>query len=71
MRPRSCWRRGFDPVYGARPLKRAIQQQMVQPLAMQLLQGDLADGDTIVVDVQNGELDFTRAENRVPVMAEA
>ena len=62
---------GFDPVYGARPLKRAIQQKIVQPLAIRLLRGDFADGDTIVVDVQNGELDFTRGETRVPVLAEA
>ena len=64
-------REGFDPVYGARPLKRAIQKEIVQPLAMRLLRGEFHDGDTIVVDVQNGELDFTRAETRVPVMAEA
>src|SRR4029078_12360231 len=38
---------------------------------IRLLRGDFADGDTIVVDVQNGELDFTRAENRVRVMPEA
>jgi ATP-dependent Clp protease ATP-binding subunit ClpB len=59
---------GFDPVYGARPLKRAIQQKIVQPLAIRLLRGDFADGDTILVDVQNGELDFIRPEARVPVM---
>ena len=52
-------------------MKRAIQQEIVQPLAMRLLRGDFADGDTIVVDVRNGELDFTRRETRVPVMAEA
>jgi ATP-dependent Clp protease ATP-binding subunit ClpB len=62
---------GFAPVYWARPLKRAIQQKVVRPLAMRLLCGDFADGDTMVVDVQNGELDFTRGETRVPVMAEA
>jgi ATP-dependent Clp protease ATP-binding subunit ClpB len=62
---------GFDPVYGARPLKRAIQQKIVQPLAMRLLRGEFADGDTIVVDVRNGELDFAHGEARVPVMAGA
>ena len=62
---------GFDPVYGARPLKRAIQQKIVQPLAIRLLRGDFQDGDTIVVDVRNGELDFDKGEARVPVMAEA
>ncbi len=62
---------GCDPVYGARPLKRAIRQKIVQPLAIRLLRGDLSDGDTIVVDVRNGELDFTRGEARVPVTTEA
>ncbi|MDQ6794483.1 MAG: AAA family ATPase, partial [Chloroflexota bacterium] len=57
---------GFDPVYGARPLRRAIQQQIVQPLALRLLQGDFQDGDTIVVDVHDGRLDFRRKESRVP-----
>jgi ATP-dependent Clp protease ATP-binding subunit ClpB len=52
---------GFDPVYGARPLKRVIQKALVQPLAMQLLQGRFSEGDTIFVDVENGQLVFTRA----------
>jgi ATP-dependent Clp protease ATP-binding subunit ClpB len=47
-------RAGFDPVYGARPLKRTIQKQLVQPLAVRLLQGEFADGDRIVVDVAPG-----------------
>jgi len=42
---------GFDPVYGARPLKRVIQKEIVQPLAVLLLQGDFQDGDTVVVNV--------------------
>jgi ATP-dependent Clp protease ATP-binding subunit ClpB len=41
---------GYDPVYGARPLKRAIQRMVLDPLAMKLLQGDFAPGDTIAVD---------------------
>jgi ATP-dependent Clp protease ATP-binding subunit ClpB len=52
---------GFDPVYGARPLKRAIQKEIVQPLAMALLQGRFVDGDTIIVDVENGQLAFRKA----------
>ena len=43
-------REGFDPVYGARPLKRTIQKEVVQPLAMRLLRGEFHDGETIVVD---------------------
>jgi ATP-dependent Clp protease ATP-binding subunit ClpB len=62
---------GFDPVYGARPLKRAIQQKIVQPLAIRLLRGEFEDGDTIVVDVRDGELDFNKGEARVPAMAGA
>jgi ATP-dependent Clp protease ATP-binding subunit ClpB len=55
-------RAGFDPVYGARPLRRAIQKNLVQPLAVRLLQGEFADGDTIVVDVSpGGTLTFNRA----------
>ena len=42
---------GFDPVYGARPLKRAIQQQLENPLAQAILAGRFAPGDTILVDV--------------------
>jgi ATP-dependent Clp protease ATP-binding subunit ClpB len=49
---------GFDPVYGARPLKRAIQQQLENPLAQQLLAGTFAPGDTIVVDADGGHLVF-------------
>lgn len=47
---------GFDPVYGARPLKRAIQQQVENPLAQQILSGRFAPGDTIRVDMGEKEL---------------
>jgi ATP-dependent Clp protease ATP-binding subunit ClpB len=49
---------GFDPVYGARPLKRAIQQQMENPLAQKILAGEFASGDTIMVDVTEQGLNF-------------
>ncbi|WP_456414888.1 ATP-dependent chaperone ClpB [Thiolapillus sp.] len=49
---------GFDPVYGARPLKRAIQHQLENPLAQKILAGEFAPGDTIKVDVAGGELVF-------------
>jgi ATP-dependent Clp protease ATP-binding subunit ClpB len=58
-------------VYGARPLKRAIQQKIVQPLAIKLLRGDLQDGDRIIVDARGGELEFRPAEERVAVAAGA
>jgi ATP-dependent Clp protease ATP-binding subunit ClpB len=51
---------GFDPVYGARPLKRAIQQQLENPLAQKILAGEFASGDTIRVGASGGGLVFTR-----------
>ncbi|MBA2077666.1 MAG: ATP-dependent chaperone ClpB [Rhodanobacter sp. 68-29] len=49
---------GFDPVYGARPLKRAIQQQLENPLAKEILEGRYAPGSTIAVDARGGHLAF-------------
>ena len=54
--------RGWDPVYGARPLKRAIQRSVQDPLAMMLLEGKFSDGDAVEVDAPNGELTFTKAK---------
>jgi ATP-dependent Clp protease ATP-binding subunit ClpB len=59
--------RGWDPVYGARPLKRAIQRLVQDPLAIRILEGEFAEGDTVEVDAQNGELVFRKAESKVPV----
>ena len=50
---------GFDPVYGARPLKRAIQQQVENPLAQQILASKFMPGDTVMVEVANGKLNFS------------
>ncbi len=52
---------GFDPVYGARPLKRAIQQQLENPLAQQILSGTYSPGDTIHVHVEGGHLTFRKS----------
>ena len=52
---------GFDPVYGARPLKRAIQQQLENPLAQKILAGEFGAGDTIVVTAEGGTLAFRKA----------
>jgi ATP-dependent Clp protease ATP-binding subunit ClpB len=49
---------GYDPVYGARPLKRVLQRQVLDPLALKLIQGEVRDGDHVVVEVENGELSF-------------
>jgi ATP-dependent Clp protease ATP-binding subunit ClpB len=52
---------GWDPAYGARPLKRAIQRLLENPLALRLLEGDFRAGDTVLVDAQAGDLVFTKA----------
>jgi len=52
---------GYDPTYGARPLKRVIQKQLVDKLALKLLEGEFADGDTIRVDASDGELVFSKS----------
>jgi ATP-dependent Clp protease ATP-binding subunit ClpB len=52
---------GWDPAYGARPLKRAIQRLVENPLALRLLEGDFADGDAIRVDAGEGEIRFEKA----------
>ncbi len=51
---------GYDPTYGARPLKRVIQKQLVDRLALKLLEGEFAEGDTVAVDAADGELVFAR-----------
>lgn len=51
---------GYDPIYGARPLKRAIQTEMENPLAQQLLAGEFVGGDTIMVDEEHGKLIFSK-----------
>src|SRR5581483_5916514 len=53
---------GWDPAYGARPLKRAIQRLVENTLALRLLEGDFADGDTIRVEAQHGDLAFEKVE---------
>jgi ATP-dependent Clp protease ATP-binding subunit ClpB len=60
---------GWDPTYGARPLKRALQRLVENPLAMRLLEGDFAEGDTVLVDARDGELVFEKASVREPAAA--
>ncbi len=59
-------REGYDPAYGARPLKRAIQRLVLDPLALRVLEGEFMEGDTIVVDERAGGIHF---EKREPVRA--
>jgi ATP-dependent Clp protease ATP-binding subunit ClpB len=54
--------KGFDPMYGARPLKRTIQRELQDPLAMRILQGEFSEGDKVHVDLRGGQLVFEREE---------
>ena len=49
---------GYDPTYGARPLKRVIQKRLVDRLALKLLEGEFAPGDTVLVSAADGDLVF-------------
>ena len=60
---------GFDPVYGARPLKRTIQRELETVVARGILSGLFGDGDTVVVDVVNERLDIQRAVGGKPTVA--
>jgi ATP-dependent Clp protease ATP-binding subunit ClpB len=56
---------GYDPTYGARPLKRAIQREVLDPLAMRVLEGEFREGDVVKIDAVGTELRFNRAEQAV------
>src|SRR5206468_7634670 len=60
---------GWDPTYGARPLKRAIQRLVENPLALRLLEGEFVEGDTVRVDARDGELVFEKARAAEPAVA--
>ncbi len=53
---------GYDPVYGARPLKRVLQRRIIDPLAIRVIQNDVREGDHVVVEVEDGELAFRVVE---------
>jgi ATP-dependent Clp protease ATP-binding subunit ClpB len=61
---------GFDPVYGARPLKRAIQRELEIVLAQGILRGDYTDGDAILIDTVDGKIAVKRAINAAAMQAE-
>jgi len=54
--------RGYDPTYGARPLKRVIQKELVDKLALKVLEGEFAEGDTVKVGASDGELTFSKGK---------
>ena len=58
-------REGYDATYGARPLKRTIQRSILDPLALQVLEGKFAEGDTVVGGVDKDRIVFLREEKRV------
>jgi ATP-dependent Clp protease ATP-binding subunit ClpB len=60
---------GYDPTYGARPLKRVIAKRLVDPLALAILEGDFREGDTVRVDASDGELVLSVAETVAPAAA--
>ncbi len=60
---------GYDPMFGARPLKRVIQKQLLDPLAMKLLNGNIHEGEEIRVDVSDGSLQFQGAMSAAPLVA--
>jgi ATP-dependent Clp protease ATP-binding subunit ClpB len=60
---------GWDPTYGARPLKRALQRLVENPLALRLLEGDFDEGDTVLVDVRDGDLVFEKTTAPEPAAA--
>jgi ATP-dependent Clp protease ATP-binding subunit ClpB len=60
---------GWDPTFGARPLKRALQRMVENPLALRLLEGEFGEGDTVRIDAHDGELVFERAKTAEPIPA--
>jgi ATP-dependent Clp protease ATP-binding subunit ClpB len=60
---------GWDPTYGARPLKRVIQKRLVDKLALAMLEGRFGEGDAVVVDAADGDLVFEKSERLVPAAA--
>jgi ATP-dependent Clp protease ATP-binding subunit ClpB len=60
---------GYDPAYGARPLRRTVQKQLIDKLALRMLEGEFGDGDTVKVAAADGELVFQKADAAEPVAA--
>ena len=58
---------GYDPTYGARPLKRVIQKQLVDKLALKILEGEFGEGDVVEVDAADGELVFEPRRLQRPI----
>jgi ATP-dependent Clp protease ATP-binding subunit ClpA len=57
---------GYDPVYGARPLRRTVTRRIENPLAKRILAGEFTDGDVVRVDYRDGDYAFEKAAHREP-----
>jgi ATP-dependent Clp protease ATP-binding subunit ClpB len=55
---------GFDPIYGARPLKRTVQRLVQDPLALKVIDGEFKEGDGVTVDAEDGKIVFTRRDSQ-------
>ena len=64
-------KQGFDKSFGARPLRRALQKYVESPLSVQMLRGDFATGDTVIVDVKEGQIEFRKGGAPIPVEMES
>lgn len=64
-------KQGFDKSFGARPLRRALQKFVESPLSVQMLKGDFASGDTVIVDVKEDQIEFRKGGEPIPVQMES
>ena len=62
-------RLGYDPVYGARPLKRVIQKQILDPLSVKLIGGEVTEGEAVIIDERDGMLTFHAEMSEAPLVA--
>ncbi|MDH5753575.1 MAG: hypothetical protein OEZ59_14285, partial [Deltaproteobacteria bacterium] len=58
--------RGYDPLYGARPLKRTIQRELESPLGRMIIRGEVAEGRTVTVEARDGKLEFSVRTEKKP-----
>jgi ATP-dependent Clp protease ATP-binding subunit ClpC len=59
--------KGYDPAFGARPLRRVIEKEVETPLAMKLISGEIQEGDTVMIDVEDGKISIKRADQSASV----
>jgi ATP-dependent Clp protease ATP-binding subunit ClpC len=64
-------KQGYDKSFGARPLRRALQKHVESPLSVQMLRGDFAAGDTVMVDIKEDQIEFRKGGEPIPVQMES